>query len=101
MGKFRKKPVVIEAFQMTEETWMNTTEWPQWLIKANSEKAGRVGDLYLDFTLDDTLNGRMFIHTLEGLMEVSLNDWIIQGVHSELYPVKPDIFLETYEKIED
>ena len=29
-----------------------------------------------------------------------VNDWIIQGVHGELYPCKPDIFEKTYEVIE-
>jgi hypothetical protein len=34
-------------------------------------------------------------------MTVSLNDYIIKGVHGEFYPCKPDIFNETYDKIED
>jgi len=39
------------------------------------------------------------IKTLEGLMHVSLGDWIIQGVKGEFYPCKPDIFESTYEKV--
>jgi hypothetical protein len=31
----------------------------------------------------------------------SRNDWVIQGVHGEFYPCKPDIFEKTYEPVED
>ena len=37
------------------------------------------------------------IHTLEGVMLVSREDWVIQGVAGEFYPCKPDIFAATYE----
>ena len=38
------------------------------------------------------------IHTLEGDMEASINDYIIKGVNGEFYPCKPDIFDKTYER---
>ena len=31
--KYRKKPVVIEAFQMTEERRWNNVDWPEWFTK--------------------------------------------------------------------
>ena len=37
------------------------------------------------------------IHTLEGDHLARKGDYIIRGVRGELYPCKPDIFLETYE----
>ena len=40
------------------------------------------------------------IHTLEGDMIASPGDWIITGINGEKYPCKPDIFEETYEKVE-
>lgn len=42
-----------------------------------------------------------FIHTLEGTMQASPNDWIIIGVNGERYPCKPDIFEKTYEPVEE
>ena len=36
------------------------------------------------------------IETLEGAMDVSINDYIIKGVNDEFYPCKPDIFEKTY-----
>lgn len=44
---------------------------------------------------------RVEIHTLEGTMVAEPGDWIITGVQGERYPCKPDIFEETYEKVED
>lgn len=35
-------------------------------------------------------------HDDYGLM-VGIGDWIIKGVKGEFYPVKPDVFSETYE----
>ena len=36
---YRKKPVVIEAFQMTKERRLSNADWPEWLNRAwNKEK---------------------------------------------------------------
>ncbi len=40
------------------------------------------------------------IETLEGAMTAKPGDWIVTGTHGEHYPVKPEIFAETYEKVE-
>lgn len=41
--------------------------------------------------------GEMMIATLEGIMHVSLGDWVIRGVKGEFYPCKPDVFEATYD----
>jgi hypothetical protein len=46
-------------------------------------------------------NGVWSILTLEGTMDANPGDWIIKGVKGEFYPCKPDIFEQTYEKVED
>ena len=43
----------------------------------------------------------LLIDTLEGQMHASPGDYIIKGVHGEFYPCKPDIFVETYEKVSE
>ena len=43
----------------------------------------------------------MLIETLEGTMKADIGDFIILGVHGEPYPCKPDIFYETYEKVNE
>ena len=87
MPKFRKKPVVIEAWQFVPE---NYHERPEWLRGTKCISAFAEGDLPKD----------AFIETLEGVMRADPGDWIIRGVKGEIYPCKPDIFAATYEPAE-
>lgn len=99
--KYRKKPVVIEAFQMTRERRKDNSEWPNWLHEAWQKDWPELGALSsLDYPKSKG-DDRLCIATREGHLEVSWEDWIIQGVQKELYPCKPDIFQATYEKVED
>lgn len=90
--KFRKKPVVIEAFKVVEVLQAAAHNWTNLPIQIR--KAYGNGDIV--FTHE-----AIFISTLEGKMEAQLGDWIIQGVKGELYPCKPDIFEATYEQVKD
>ena len=90
MAKYRKKPVVIEAFQFYDNQDENTNAYPRWLVKA-----------FVDGIIYGTKAENTFIKTLEGDHLVSDGDFIIQGVKGELYPCKPDIFEMTYEKVEE
>jgi len=95
MGRFRKKPVVIEAFRWTGGD--NQEEDPPWMVHAIQEKVVTF-ELATVFG-EDALIG-LFVETKEGRMHASPGDWIIRGVMGELYPCKPDIFEATYEKVE-
>jgi hypothetical protein len=96
--KFRKKPVVIEAFQMTKERRASNTDWPSWLNQAWQLERGTEGSLFP--TEAGTRDGTLSIGTLEGNLLVSWNDWIIKGAFGEIYPCKPDIFTATYEQVD-
>lgn len=80
MGKYRKKPVVIDAVQFDGDNFKECKDF--------------IGDNF-----DNTLNYPN-ISTLEGVMRVSVGDFIIRGVSGEFYPCKPDIFNKTYEEAE-
>lgn len=82
MAKYRKKPVVIEA-------------WP--LPMLDSESRVFDGDSDIIFKRERGMIVEAIIWTLEGTMTASAGDWIIRGVKGELYPCKPDIFAATYE----
>lgn len=81
--KFRKKPVVIEAMQFTEESRNQVFNW----ISCNRYPGKAVNG-----------ESTLIIQTEEGNMEARVNDWVIKGVKGEFYPCKPDIFEATYEK---
>lgn len=97
MAKYRKKPVVIEAFQITVETRNSNWDWPDWMHRAWQKENNETGALYPWMDIQD---GDLAIVTLEGLQRVSMNDYIIRGVMGEIYPCKPDIFEMTYEAVE-
>lgn len=78
--KFRKKPLVIEAWHNSDDSW----PVPVWVTNACSLLPGC----------------RFLIETLEGTMIADPGDWIIRGVKGEVYPCKPDIFEATYEPVE-
>ena len=88
--KYRKKPVVIEAVQLTWNTWGEICEFVG---------VGRLEDGKPEGEMEGEMI-RLKIPTLEGLMIAGENDWIIKGVTGEFYPCKPDIFEQTYEPVE-
>lgn len=82
--KFRKKPVVIEAWQLTPETY--------------GELVVMVGGRSWSRPPMRAVTG-IIVPTLEGEHQASFGDWIIKGVKGEFYPCKPDIFDATYEPV--
>ena len=95
MAQFRKKPVVIEAFQMTKARSNDNSEWPVWLHRAWNKESNEEGCL----GIQDTIERKFYINTLEGHLLITWDDFIIQGVNGEIYPCKPDIFEKTYEAV--
>ena len=96
---YRKKPVVIEAYQMTIYRRQNNFDWPNWLHEAWNKEVTQIGSLFPSDWPNSDGKDELKINTLEGVMRVSFNDWIIRGVNGEIYPCKPDIFEKTYEKV--
>lgn len=87
--KFRKKPVVIEAYQWSGAAFDDIVK--EWNPPLGTDKC-----IHCEYCLD--VHGR--ISTLEGAHIVCLGDWIITGIKDESYPCKPDIFAATYETVE-
>lgn len=87
--RFRKKPVIIEAFQFDGDLMNSKGHYyvPDWAVKAWQE-----GIMYYQ-------GAELYIKTLEGDHHVSVGDYVICGVKGELYPCKPDIFEATYERV--
>ena len=85
MPKFKKKPVVIEAFQWTGVD----CELPEWAKgKMRCHRTEKIHN-----------SEYLIVPTLEGDMKASINDYIIQGIQGEIYPCKPDIFKATYDVV--
>ena len=110
--KFRKKPVVIDAYRWGKngdhpedgrETFLDTTDGKNYLCEGKLVRYFRRPDV-LGATPCQKCGKTMHVHgwidTLEGGHIVCPGDWIITGVKGEKYPCKPDIFEATYESVE-
>jgi hypothetical protein len=80
--KYRKKPVDIEAIQLTEKNYPAVKEF------TNSNGFMNRG-------------GVMIIKTLEGDMECKIGAFIIKGLKGEFYPCDEEIFWMSYEEVSD
>lgn len=92
IGKFRKKPVEIEAVQWVDpEEAGDLVDWAEGDLCYHGDTAGPSDpETGADW-------GLLEIATLEGVLHVRPRDWIIRGVQGEFYLCKPDIFEATYE----
>lgn len=87
--KYRKKPIEVQAQQYLSPfpNRDSQDDFSSWLIKNLRQSFKYEGE-------------DLIIITLEGAMRASPNDYIIKGTQGEIYPCKPDIFEQTYEKVE-
>lgn len=88
MAKFRKKPVVIEAWPASLLIRTAASDWPALppQVRDAYDRGGWV------FAPD-----HISIPTLEGTMRAGFSDMVICGVQGEMYPCKDNIFRATYE----
>lgn len=86
--KFRKKPVVIDAWQVNEILRCAAGGWHE--LPDTLKEDYELGNVV--FTPE-----ALYIKTLEGEMRADRGDWLIRGVKGEFYPCKPDIFEATYD----
>ncbi len=86
MGQYRKN-VIIEATQFLPSEGI----WPEGILSWDST----------DIHPQPRDGSWGYIETLEGPLHVQSGDWIITGIQGEKYPCKPDIFLATYEAVQE
>lgn len=84
--KYRKKQIEIEAIQFDGYNHDEIKEWSKG--KVVSAKAWKPNYCQLE------------VHTLEGVMDVNISDFVIKGIEGEFYPCKESVFIKTYEAVE-
>jgi hypothetical protein len=98
MAQYRKKPVVIDAWQWRFSPHETSQEYPtpSWVTDALNVWPCVGG---INFEPEHPYGPRIFIASLEGVTIATPDYWIIKGVRGELYPCAPDIFEATYEPV--
>lgn len=89
--KYIKKPIPVEAVQISEDKNDFIDNYPQWFCDAYDS-----GEIWLSYVFPG-----LIIKTLEGNMYAPWGSYIIRGVDGEIYPCKEDIFEKTYEPYEE
>ena len=84
--KFRKKPVVIEAMEFTNETKDQVYNF----VTCNKSASFGGG----------TLNPTLKIQTLCGVMTANIGDWVIKSIKGDFRICKPDVFDKIYDKVD-
>jgi len=87
--KYRSKPKIIEAMQLNENTLNKITNWLGYSFLSSSAECTS-GDF----------NITLRMRTLEGVSVATYGNYIVKGIKNEFYPVREDIFLESYEAVE-
>lgn len=98
MPKFKRKPGIVEAVQMTRELSATSSAWPEWLEKATHKPATTVGSLYTEEVGDDFV---WMIRTCCGVVKVGWGDYVVHGAVLGLLPQKRRNFEMIYEAVEE
>lgn len=123
MPRFRKKPVIIEAFLLTRPVVIETLEGqmigesgdrlitgvdgeqypcPPDVFEQSYEPLGGCHFRKRPVIVEAVpLTRRVTIDTSKGQLVGEIGDWFITGTKGEHYPCKPDIFEQTYEPVDD
>ena len=99
--RYRKKPVEIEAMQLTRENVAEVAAWCGGRV-VEDPKPSDPTDVYvaLDIpTLEGVMRAETFHSSTWDGRRYRGGDFVIRGVQGEFYPCKPDIFDATYEPV--
>lgn len=84
--KARKLPVIVEVvkFTGTVENIVFLKEWSKDQVFISSKSPDK-----------------LYVETIEGQVHTYIGSYIVKGVKGEVWPIREDIFEETYEVIKE
>ena len=87
--KFTKKPIEVEACQLTHESVAEILDWSKGQIKAE-----------LVDCLNPYVKIRVVVVTSTGNHNAYEGDWIVKGINGEFYAIPEKRFFQLYDKVE-
>ncbi len=86
--KYKKKPIEVEACQLTHESVAEIIDWSKGKIKAE-----------LVDCLNPYVRIRVVVVTSTGNHEAVEGDWIVKGINGEFYAIPEKRFFQLYDKV--
>jgi len=94
--RYRKKPIIVDAFRMTEERGKSESEWPSWLKEAYARLPTEPGTVWLaPIAFSSTKRFRVCLKNRH-VHIVEWGDWIIRKSRSDLYVLTDRDFKDDY-----
>jgi len=90
MAQYRRKPIILEAFQLTNENIADSSLRPDWARDFSFP-------LLESGIVAPTTPGAVIVNCC---MAASISDWIVRGISGEISPCPNDIFNLSYEPAE-
>ena len=91
---YTRKPIEVDAFQLTRAAIANPTSWPVWLQGKRGADVDRRGSIY---PVDRSPGADLALRTADGEAIINPGDWITRNVVTgELEVLSPALFTALY-----
>lgn len=98
--KYRKRPIEVEAFQMTEERRRDNSEWPGWLNEAWHKAPVAIWAVTpVNFPASDGTD-QVLVNGPEEATIVGWGDFIVLEEDGSISVMHEDVFNATFEPID-
>lgn len=104
--EYRKKPIVVEAFQVTALDLIAVNQIAEWVSNPNVEvgiysKSGKSTE-YFPYLGGDSAADHISIISRDDwsvILNIFVGDYVVKGIDGSVYPVKEETFKKTYEEV--
>lgn len=94
--KFRKKPEVVEARQLSAESREEISQWVNDGVSGGDSSKNGLSAWYYESNTEDEL----YVHTEDGTRSASDGDWIVEDALGYLHIYPASVFAELFEAAE-
>lgn len=99
--RYVQRPVVFEAFQITEQNRASNEHWPWWLHDAWNLGRKETGAVYPSGDHESPDRDRLVLQTEHGSQTIDWGSWLIRGVAGFLHIYPDHEFIRTYEPYDE
>lgn len=99
MTRYVKKPVTVDAFQMTDKGMNDATDWPDWLLYAQQLPRMQPGALRVRRRNNRGRITEYDICAVPAPQVVERNAWVVRDVTGKIWTMTDDIFRKMYEAV--